>query len=74
MLYSHPQRLYNLTRMRPDVFGKLLKWLQLYGGLCNIKLLLTAEKLLIFMLVFSNNQLYKQVYKETQHALSTIKK
>ena len=63
-----------MTRMRPDVFRKLLEWLQLYGGLRDTKLLSAVEKLLIFMLVFSNNQLYKQVYKETQHALSTIKK
>ena len=55
LLYGHPQRLYNLTRMRPDVFRKLLEWLQLYGGLRDTKLLSAVEKLLIFMLVFSNN-------------------
>ena len=73
LLYGHPQRLYNLTRMRPDVFRKLLEWLQLYGGLRDTKLLSAAEKLLIFMLVFSNNQSYRLVCEETQHALSTIK-
>lgn len=55
------------------MFRKLLKQLQLYSGLYNTKLLLTVQKLLIFMLVFSNNQLYRLVCKEMQYALLTIK-
>ena len=73
MLYGHPQRLYNLTRMQPEVFRKLLKWLQINGDLKDTKLLSAAEKLLIFLLIFSNNQLYRLVYKETQHAILIVK-
>jgi len=73
LLYGHPQRLYNLTRMRPEVFRKLLEWLQINGGLKDTKLLSAAEKLLIFLLIFSNNQSYRLVCEETQHAISTVK-
>jgi hypothetical protein len=59
--------------MRPEVFKKLLEWLQIHGGLRDSKLLSAAEKLLIFMLIFSNNQSYRLVCEETQHSLSTIK-
>src|SRR6266571_3100939 len=58
LLYGHEQRLVNLTRMRPEVFRKLLDWLQLYGDLKDTKLLSAAEKLLIFLIIFSNNSLY----------------
>ena len=56
MLYGHKARLLNITRMRPDVFKKLLNWLQVYGGL---KLLSAAEKLVIFPMIFHNNASYK---------------
>jgi len=59
--------------MRPEVFLKLLKWLQINGGLHDTRLLSAAEKLLIFLLVFSSNQLYRVVCELTQHSLTTIK-
>ena len=59
MLYGHKARLLNITWMRPDVFKKLLNWLQVHGGLKDIKLLSAAEKLVIFPMIFSNNALYK---------------
>ena len=39
LLYGHEARLLNVTWMRPDVFNKLLNWLQEYGGLKDTKLL-----------------------------------
>ena len=65
MLYGHPQRLYNLTRIRPEVFRKLLEWLQINGDLKDTKLLLAAEKLIIFLIIFSNNSLYRLLSKVT---------
>ena len=37
LLYSHEQRLINLTCMKPKVFKKLLNWLQLYSNLKGYK-------------------------------------
>jgi len=73
LLYGFPRRLYNLIRMRPEVFLKLLKWLQINGGLRDTRLLSVAEKLHIFLLVFSSNQSYRVVCELTQHLLTTIK-
>ena len=73
LLYRHPRRLYNLTRMQPKVFLKLLKWLQINSGLRDTRLLSAAEKLLIFLLVFSSNQSYQVVCKLTQYSLAIIK-
>ena len=53
LLYGHEARLLSVTRMRPDVFNKLLNWLQEYGGLKDTKLLSAAEKLVIFLMIFS---------------------
>ena len=58
--------------MKPDVFNKLLNWLQEYGGLKDIKLLLMAEKLVIFLIIFYNNASYKLLSKVTQHLLVMI--
>jgi len=54
------------------VFNKLLNWLQEYSGLKDIKLLLVAKKLIIFLIIFSNNALYKLLSKVTQHLLAII--
>ena len=51
--------------MKLDVFNKLLNWLQEYSGLKDIKLLLIAEKLVIFLIIFCNNVLYKLLSKVT---------
>jgi len=45
------------------MFNKLLNWLQEHGGLKNTKLLLAAEKLVIFLIIFSNNASYKLLSK-----------
>ena len=47
------------------MFKKLLDWLQLYSDLKDIKLLLIAEKLLIFLIIFSNNSLYRLLSEVT---------
>jgi len=65
LLYGHEQRLLNITCMRPKVFRKLLDWLQLYSDLKDTKLLLAAKKLLIFLMIFSNNSLYRLLSKVT---------
>ena len=72
MLYGHEQRLVNMTRIRPEVFRKLLEWLQLYGDLKDTKLLSAAEKLLIFLIIFSNNSSYRLLSEVTQHSSATI--
>jgi len=65
LLYGYKQRLVNITHIRPKVFRKLLNWLQLYSDLKDIKFLLAAEKLIIFLMLFSNNSLYKLLSKVT---------
>ena len=72
LLYGHKQRLVNMTCIRPKVFRKLLKWLQLYGDLKDTKLLSAAEKLLIFLIIFSNNSSYRLLSEVTQHSSTTI--
>ena len=72
MLYSYKARLLNITRIRLDIFNKLLNWLQEHGGLKDTKLLLAAKKLVIFLIIFSNNALYKLLSKVTQHLLAII--
>ena len=72
MLYGHEQRLINVTRMRPEVFRNLLDWLQLYGDLKDTKLLSAAEKLIIFLMIFSNNSSYRLLSEVTQHSSATI--
>ena len=62
-----------MTWMRLEVFRKLLEWLQINGGVRDIRLLSAAKKLLIFMLIFGQNQSYRLVCEETQYLLSTIK-
>jgi len=59
LLYSHKARLLSVTWMKPEVFKKLLNWLQEHGGLKDTKLLLAAKKLVIFLIIFSNNILYR---------------
>jgi hypothetical protein len=39
--------------MRPELFRKLLDWLQLHGDLKDTKLLSPAEKLIIFLMLFN---------------------
>ena len=41
------------------MFNKLLNWLQEYGGLKDMKFLSAAKKLIIFLMIFCNNALYK---------------
>jgi phosphoserine aminotransferase len=72
LLYGHKAQLLNVTQMRPDVFNKLFNWLQEYGGLKDIKLLSAAKKLVIFLIIFSNNALYKLLSKITQHSSAII--
>jgi len=59
LLYSHKAQLLSVTQIKPKVFKKLLNWLQEYGGLKDIKLLSAAKKLIIFLIIFSNNTLYR---------------
>jgi len=72
LLYGHEARLLSVTRMRLDVFNKLLNWLQEHGGLKDTKLLSAAEKLVIFLMIFSNNASYKLLSEVTQHSSATI--
>jgi hypothetical protein len=72
LLHGHEERLGNVTRMRPEVFRKLLDWMQEYGDLKDSKLLSAVEKLLIFLFIFSSNASYRMACELTQHASSTI--
>src|SRR6266571_7657479 len=72
LLYGHEQRLVNITRMKPEVFRKLLDWLQLHGDLKDTKLLSAAEKLIIFLMIFSNNSSYRLLSEVTQYSSATI--
>jgi hypothetical protein len=72
LLYGHEARLLSVTRMKPEVFKKLLNWLQEHGGLKDTKLLSAAEKLVIFLMIFSNNTSYKLLSEITQHSSATI--
>ena len=51
--------------MRLEVFRKLLDWMQEYGNLKDLKLLLAAEKLFIFLFIFSSNASYRMAYELT---------
>ena len=72
MLYGHKARLLSVTRMKLEVFKKLLNWLQEHGGLKDTKLLSAAEKLVILLIIFSNNTSYKLLSEITQHSSATI--
>jgi len=72
LLYGYEARLLNVTRIRLDVFNKLLNWLQEHGGLKDTKLLLAAKKLVTFLIIFSNNASYKLLSKITQYLLAII--
>lgn len=72
LLHGHEERLRNVTRMKPEVFRKLLDWMQEYGDLKDSKRLSAAEKLLIFLFLFSSNASYRMACELTQHASSTI--
>ena len=63
MLYSYKAQLLSVTRMKPKVFKKLLNWLQEHSGLKNMKLLSAAKKLVIFLIIFSNNTSYRLLSK-----------
>ena len=65
LLYSYKQRLVNLTYIRPKVFKKLFNQLQPYSNLKDIKLL-------IFLIIFSNNSLYRLLSKMTCNGTSLV--
>ena len=65
LLHGHEERLRNVTRMRPEVFKKLLNWIQEYGDLKDLKILSAVEKLLIFLFIFSSNASYRMAYELT---------
>jgi hypothetical protein len=71
-LYGHEARLLSVTRMKPEVFKKLLNLLQEHGDFKDTKLLSAAEKLVIFLMIFSNNTSYKLLSEIIQHSSATI--
>ena len=65
LLYGYEAQLLNVTQIRLDMFNKLLNWLQKHGGFKDVKLLSVAKKLIIFLIIFCNNTLYKLLNKVT---------
>jgi len=69
---QHPARIFNLTRLRPDIFEDPLDWLVSNTALRDSKHLGAAKRLLIFLFICAQGASMRLAAEVFQHSLATI--
>jgi len=69
---KHPARIFNLTRLRPEIFEDLLLWLVSNTALRDSEHLSAAERLLIFLFICAQGASMRLAAEVFQHSLATI--
>jgi hypothetical protein len=71
MLEGHPERIYDVTRLRKEQFLDLLDWLR-YRGLRKSKRCTAGEKLAIFLSIVGQGTSFRLARELFNHSLQTI--
>ena len=72
LLYGHPVRLQNLTRLKRDTFLALLDWLLVHTDLKDSREVSAAQKLVIFLYICSQGVKFRIAAETLQHSTRTI--
>jgi len=72
LLAGHARRLHNMMGMAKHVFRRLLRELQIHGGLCDTKYVTAEEQLAIFLRVCRTGGTQRDMQERFQRSPNTI--
>jgi DDE superfamily endonuclease len=72
LLTGHAQRIFNMTRLKREVFLELLEWLCQNSKLKDSRCVSAAEKLIIFLYICAHGVKFRIAAEEVQHSTRTI--
>lgn len=72
LLTGHADRIFNMTRLKREVFLELLEWLCQNSNLKDSRCVSAAEKLFIFLYICAHGVKFRIAAEEVQHSTRTI--